>query len=107
MKAFADTAPKARAAKGKVRSLILRFLDSPEFKQLADRTRKDFETSIRHPTNGIDVTFGDAPIGVLEDKRIRRKVLDWRDGIGGKVGDDRVRHLQRIIAYALDRLILK
>ena len=103
VKAFADASPRGRAATGKVRSLILRWLASPEFKGLAERTQSDFLKSIRHPTHGIDAVFGDAPLAVLEDKRIRRRVLDWRDRIGGKVGDDHVRHLQRIVGYGLDR----
>lgn len=37
------------------------------------------------------------------DRCIRGQVLAWRDKIEGKVGDDRIRHLQRIIGFALDR----
>lgn len=59
--------------------------------------------SVSHPENGIDSKFGDAPIAAMEDPRIRTQALDWRDKIGGKVGDDRLRHLQRIIGFAHDR----
>lgn len=101
--ALADAAPKAQAAKGKFREIILGWLGSQEFARLAPRTQSDMRTSINHPKNGIDQKFGDAPARAFDDPRIRRQVLDWRDTIGGKVGDDRVRHLQRIVGWALDR----
>jgi hypothetical protein len=90
-------------AKGKFRSLILSFLASQDFSTLAPRTQSDMRTSINHPKNGIDAEFGDSPVGVFNDSRIRGEVLGWRDRIGGKVGDDRMRHLQRIVGWAYDR----
>ncbi len=94
---------KPLAAQGKFRELILGYLASPDFTGLAMRTRSDIEASIRHPRNGIDKEFGDAPIAAFNDPRIRREVLDWRDRIGGKVGDTRVDHLQAIVGWAFDR----
>lgn len=104
--ALAEAAPKGRDARGKFREVILGFMASQEFASLAPRTRSDMETSIGHPKNGIDAKFGGAPIRAFDDPRIRKQVLDWRDSIGGKVGDDRVRHLQRIVGWALDRGML-
>lgn len=101
--ALAEATPKAVVAKGKFREVILGWLDSQEFARLAPRTQSDMRTSINHPKNGIDLKFGDAPARAFDDPRIRKQVLDWRDTIGGKVGDDRVRHLQRIVSWALDR----
>jgi integrase len=62
--------------------------------------------SLFHPGNGIDGKFGSAPIAAFNDPRIRAQALEWRDRIGGKVGDDRIRHLQRIISFALDRRLI-
>jgi len=104
--ALAEAAPKGQAAKGKFREVILGFLSSQEFRGLAPRTQSDMRISINHPKSGIDTKFGDAPLRAFDDPRIRKQVLDWRDGIGGKVGDDRVRHLQRIVGWALDRGLL-
>ncbi len=101
--ALAASAPKARSAQGLFRSLIIAWLESGAFAALAPRSQKDFRTSLYHPKNGIDAKFGAAPIAAFDDPRIRRQVIDWRDGIGGKVGHDRLRHLQRIVAWALDR----
>lgn len=104
--ALAQAAPKGQAAKGKFREIILGFLGSQEFSRLAPRTQSDMRLSISHAKTGIDAKFGAAPAKAFEDPRIRKQVLDWRDSIGGKVGDDRVRHLQRIVGWALDRGIL-
>lgn len=104
--ALAEAAPKGAAAKGKFREVILAFLASGEFRGLADRTKADLQASIAHPKNGIDVKFGDAPTAAFNDPRIRKQALDWRDRIGGKVGDDRIRHLQRIVGWAVDRAML-
>ena len=104
--ALAAAAPKAAAAKGKFREIILALLGSQEFGALAERTQKDFRNSVYHPKNGIDVKFGAAPTRAFEDPRIRKQALEWRDEIGGKVGDDRIRHLQRIVGFGLDRAML-
>jgi integrase len=101
--ALANARPQADAAKGKVREIIIAFVNSGEFRDLAPRTQSDLKTSFYHPTNGIDHKFGNAPAATLGDKRLRKTALDWRDGIGGKVGDDRLRHLQRLIRFAKDR----
>lgn len=101
--ALAEAAPKGSAARGKFREIVLGWLASQEFAKLAPRTQADMRISISHPKNGIDAKFGDAPAKAFDDPRIRKQVLDWRDTIGGKVGDDRVRHLQRIVGWALDR----
>ncbi|HBD92118.1 MAG TPA: hypothetical protein DC061_16930 [Gemmobacter sp.] len=101
--ALAAATPKGGSAKGLFREIIIRFLDSAEFKRLAPRTQSDMAKSIRHSEQGIDHKFGGAPSQAFNDPRIRRQALAWRDKIGGKVGDDRIRHLQRIVGWAVDR----
>lgn len=80
--AFAPASPKGAAAQGKFRSVILAFLDSSDFQNLAPRTQADLRTSLYHPKNGIDAKFGDAPAAAFDDPWIRKQALDWRDGIG-------------------------
>ncbi len=99
--------PDAEAAAGLFREVIIAFLNSAEFKDsLAPRTQADMRKSFYHPKNGIDQKFGSAPRAAFNDPRIRKRVLDWRDSIGGKVGDDRLRHLQRLVSFAIDRAML-
>jgi len=103
--ALSEASPKGEAARGKFREVILAFLDSQEFKALAPRTQADMKQSVYH-ADGIDKTFGDAPSRAFDDPRIRKAALDWRDRIGGKVGDSRIRHLQRIVGFGLDRAMV-
>ncbi|MFB9223895.1 tyrosine-type recombinase/integrase [Paracoccus cavernae] len=105
--AFSAAGSSTSPAVGKFRSIILRFLDSSDFNGLAPRTQSDMKVSFYHDKNGIDRKFGDAPLAAFDDPRIRVQALDWRDKIGGKVGDDRIRHLQRLVAFAHDRGTLR
>ena len=107
MAAFSSCAPTAAAARGKFREAIIAFLDSAEFQDLAARTQSDMRKSLYHLKNGIDKKFGDAPLAAFNDPRIRGEALKWRDTIGGKVGDDRIRHLQRVVGFALDRTMIR
>lgn len=105
--ALAACAPKAAAAQGKFRAAIIAFMDSSDFTGLAPRTQSDMRKSFYHPSNGIDVKFGGAPMAAFDDPRIRAQALQWRDSIGGKVGDDRIRHLQRVVGFAIDRNMIR
>lgn len=105
--ALSAARPVAEKAKGLFREVLLGFIASQDFKRLAPRTQADMKASIYHPTSGIDRKFGAGPRGIFDDPRIRGTVLKWRDEIGGKVGDDRMRHLQRIIGWAHDRTMLR
>lgn len=103
--ALSDAALKRESAKAKFREVVLAFLDSQDFNSLAARTQSDMKQSIFH-ADGIDKVFGDAPARAFDDPRIRKMALDWRDRIGGKVGDNRIRHLQRIVGFGLDRAMI-
>lgn len=105
--ALSDATPKGAAAKGKFREVIQRFIASQDFTTLAPRTQADMRKSFFHASTGIDHKFGGGPQAIFDDPRIRRTVLDWRDTIGGKTGDDRVRHLQRLVSWAVDRGTLR
>ena len=104
--ALAECSPLVPKAKGLFREVIINFLDSRAFNALAPRTQKDMRTSFFHPKNGIEVKFGKVDTPAFDDPRIRRKVLEWRDKIGGKVGDDRLRHLQRLVKFGIDRTMI-
>ena len=105
--AFSAAQQTRTPAAGKFRSVIIRFLESQDFAGLAPRTQADMKISFYHAKSGIDTKFGSAPLAVFDDPRIRTRALEWRDEIGGKVGDDRIRHLQRLVAFAWDRGIIR
>ena len=105
--ALSASRPVAEQARGLFREIIIEFTRSQDFARLAPRTQADMKTSFYHPKTGIDAKFGGGPRAVFDDARIRGMALKWRDGIGGKVGDDRIRHLQRLVGWAVDRAMLR
>lgn len=107
LSALSAARPVAEMARGLFREILIDFTRSQEFLRLAPRTQADMKNSFYHATNGIDAKFGAGPRAVFDDPRIRGIALKWRDGIGGKVGDDRIRHLQRLVGWAVDRGYLR
>lgn len=103
LSALAAARPVATMARGLFREVLIEFTRSQDFLRLAPRTQADMKISFYHAKNGIDAKFGAGPRAVFDDSRIRGIALKWRDGIGGKVGDDRIRHLQRLVGWAVDR----
>lgn len=100
--AFAATS-QASADTGLFRDILRGFLASGDFTRLSPRFQSDLRTSIAHPKNGIDQEFGGEKKAIFDHPGIRGVVLEWRDEIGGKVGNDRMRHLQQIVGWAVDR----
>lgn len=105
--ALAAARPVADLARGLFREIITAFLASQDLQRLGARTQADMKISFCHAKNGIDAKFGAGPRAVFDDPRIRGIALKWRDLIGGKVGDDRIRHLQRLVGWAVDRTFLR
>lgn len=76
--AMLDKAMEARRTgndKGNIIWLAREYRNSPEFERLAPSSQKDYRRSL----DRIGARFGDAPLGVFEDRRIRQKVIAWRD----------------------------
>src|SRR5262245_61870138 len=60
---------------GILKSIIVRFEDSSEFGQLADRTKADY---LKH-LDIIEREFGTFPIEGLKNRRARGIFSDWKD----------------------------
>lgn len=86
-------------------SVIDAFLSSSDFAKLGERTKLDHRKNIARP-GGIEEVFGKAPIQAFEDKRIRAKIMSWRDGFSEGTGDNMMATMQRIISFAFGRGIL-
>lgn len=93
-----------RPTHGTFREILSAYLESPNFRKLAERTQKDTRESIFHPVNGIDVKFGDAPLDAFNRPEIRRVAYLWQDSIASdRVADRRLKDLSKIVAWAIDR----
>jgi hypothetical protein len=58
------------------RSIIAGYLASPEFADVRDRTKSDYQKQLVK----IERAFGDLPIVALDDPCVTKEFLEWRDG---------------------------
>jgi integrase len=82
------------------RAIIADYKASRDFADLAARTRKDY---LKH-ISSIEQEFGDMPISALDDPRVTRVFLDWRDNLpgGARQADYAFTVLTRILSWARD-----
>jgi hypothetical protein len=70
------TRPTRRTGKT-LEALVDAYLDSQDFATKRDRTRDDYRKIARR----IVTDFGDMPLSLLADKRVRGELLQWRDNL--------------------------
>ena len=105
LKAYAEAQEKIKSVgrnKGALKELIHRYMISEDFAGLKPRTKQDYKRQIIK----IENAFGDMPIGVLNDSRVRGDFLDWRDGLAKaskKQADYAITVLGVILAWSMDR----
>lgn len=82
------------------RAIIADYKASRDFADLAPRTRKDY---LKHIAS-IEEEFVDMPISALDDPRVTRLFLDWRDNLtcGARQADYAFTVLTRILSWARD-----
>jgi integrase len=70
-------APTKARFDGTLQSIINAYLKSPQFAQKAPRTKLDYNGAVLK----IEQKWGSYPLDVIEDPKIRRRFLEWRDGM--------------------------
>lgn len=105
VEAFRHATMARTVTKGTFQDIIDEFFNSSDFKDLAERTKKDHRGNVARK-GGIEEEFGKAPIQAFEDKRIKEEILRWRDKFTSGTGDNMIATLQRIISFANDRGLL-
>jgi integrase len=81
------------------RSIIAGYRASAEFAKLRDRSAEDYS---RHLAK-IEAAFGDLPMAALDDPRVTRDLLDWRDKVAQSSlcqADNGWKVLMRVISWA-------
>ncbi|MEC9369540.1 MAG: tyrosine-type recombinase/integrase [Pseudomonadota bacterium] len=83
------------------RSILSGFKASPEFEQLRTRTKSDYLKQL----SKIELTFGDLPVDALEDVRVTRDFLEWRDAMASspRQADYAWTVLMRVVNWARGR----
>jgi hypothetical protein len=85
-----------------VEVIVDAYLDSQDFATKRERTRTDYRNIARR----IVADFGDMPISLLADKRVRGEFLEWRDRLARKSprqADYALAVLALILSWAKDR----
>lgn len=100
--AFTKAHESRKTVSGPVfRRLIVAFKASPEFTRLGAHTLRAY----RKHLDAIEAEFGDLPIEALDDSKVRRHFMAWRDGMAAtpRKADYAVSTLKRVLAWAVDR----
>jgi integrase len=89
---------------GTVNSLIRSYTSSVEFEQkLAPSTQAEYKRMLTK----AEPEFGNMPIAALEDSRVKRDFLDWREKIarasGRREADNRLSAISAMLTWAADR----
>ena len=101
----AAVAARQRPANNLLSSVLDAYLDAEAFHRLASKTKKDYKRIL----NLISEKFGDCPIKLLEDRRVRGDFLEWRDQIAKsspRQSDYIIAVFARALAWALDRRMI-
>jgi integrase len=82
-------------------ALIAGYKQSKDFERLEPRTKHDY---LRHLAR-IEAHFGDMPLAALEDPRVTRDLLEWRDqlAISPRQADYAWQVLMRVLSWARGR----
>lgn len=98
----AAVATRRLAPSGTFHKLIDTYLDAAEFRNLSDRSKKDYRTNV----DKIRAKFGSMPLAALEDPRARGTFKTWRDELAAKSprqADYVWMVMARILSVAKDR----
>jgi hypothetical protein len=87
-----------------VPSVIISCKPSTALTKLRERTQRDYSKQLVK----VEAEFGDLPLAALEDPRITKDFLEWRDKLAarqkmGKQADYAWFMLQRLISFARGR----
>ena len=82
-------------------AVIAGYKASQDFKKLRPRTQADYLQQLAR----IETAFGDLPLAALEDARVTRDFLEWRDGMAGspRQADYAWTILMRLLSWARAR----
>jgi integrase len=100
----AEKAMRDRRVGGGLNALIRGYMLSIEFQQkLAPSTQSEY----RRMLSAAETEFGDMPIAALDDPRVRKDFLDWRETVARKSGereaDNRLSAISAMLTWATDR----
>lgn len=95
-------AARKQPTKGILREVIFRYRSSPAFTRLGAHTKRAYEKHL----NAIDAKWGDMPLKAVEDPKVRRHFLAWRDSMADtpRTADMAIGVLKRVLAWAKEHV---
>ncbi len=91
---------------GRFDGLVRDYTLSPEFARLADSTRAEYKRLLL----AAEREFSDLPIAALNDPRVRRDFIEWRDAVAAKSGareaDHRISAVSAMLTWGRDRALI-
>lgn len=91
---------------GTFNGLVRDYCLSPEYAALRESTRREYGRMLQK----AETKFGTMPIAALNDPRVRRVFLEWRDTVaaasGPREGDHRLSVISSMLSWARDRALI-
>lgn len=89
---------------GTFREIIVKYRASPAFTRLGEHTLRAY----RKHLDTIEAKWGTLPIPALDDPKVRRKWIDWRDSMADRprTADMAIGVLKRVIKWANERVLI-
>jgi integrase len=102
--ATAERAVRERRSSANVHSLMRAYTTSIEFEQkLAPATQREYKRMLTQ----AEREFGEMPLSALDDPRVRKDFLDWRERVarvsGEREADNRLSAISAMLTWAVDR----
>lgn len=95
---------RKKPATGNLKELITAFKASADFEKLGDDTKRAYRTYL----DKIEAEWGTTPLKVVQDPRMRRHFLDWRDSMRAtpRSADYAISTLKRLLAWGVHRTMI-
>lgn len=87
---------------GTFREVLTKYRAAPEFTKLGAHTKRAYETHL----NAMEAKWGTLPLAALDDPKVRRHFVAWRDSMADKprTADMAVGVLKRVLGWAEERV---
>jgi len=89
---------------GTLKEVLTKYRASPDFAKLGAHTTRAYETHL----NAIEAKWGTLPLVALDDPRIRRHFMAWRDSMAStpRTADMAIGVLKRLLGWAEERVYI-
>jgi integrase len=97
-------AARKQPVTGTFREVLTRYRASNQFTKLSDHTKRAYETHL----NTLAAKWGTLPLAALDDPKVRRHFLEWRDSMAAtpRTADMAIGVLKVVLGWAEERVFI-